>query len=257
MNKSLSMIALAVALGFAGSASAGYKIFSGIDNGGVTEVQRNPINSQAREVEFKALLTGVSTEDFEGRTGTSPLSLTFTGAGTATLQGSTGYVEEVDAGETNGAGRYSAPGGTKYWEVIAGVSGTFEIAFSGAISAFGFYGVDIGDFQGTAQVEVWKDTQRLDTLNVPAATSALANASILFFGLIGEGVADDFNRVRFVTTTGNEDRFAFDTMTIGSRAQLVCPPYCPPPVSVPTPGTLPLVALALLGLGVGVARRRA
>ena len=110
-------------------------------------------NATAAEALFLSNLSGgVGTQDFAGfSAGTgAPLALTFpgsTGSITATLSGS-GFVANVAPGTTNGAGRY-ATSGSQYWDT----SGSFSIAFSSPVSAFGFFGIDIGDFGGQVTVE--------------------------------------------------------------------------------------------------------
>jgi len=63
------------------------------------------------------------------------------GAGTATFTG-TGQIANVPSGD-NGFGRYPISG-NQYFDT----GSVFTITFSTAIAAFGFFGVDIGDFGG-------------------------------------------------------------------------------------------------------------
>src|SRR5690606_11018247 len=87
---------------------------------------------------FLAGLTGVGNEDFEGfSTGTAaPINLSFpgsSGAIGATLSGD-GRIQGSAS-----VGRF-ATSCTKYWDMSA----QFDLTFTTAISAFGFYGTDIG-----------------------------------------------------------------------------------------------------------------
>ena len=95
-----------------------------------------PTNSTIARNAFFGNLVGVGTETLEGFSANtpSPLAVSFGSAGTATLNGSF----NIQSGNDN-AGRY-AISGNNYWYAGAG---SFSIAFSAPVSAFGFYGVDI------------------------------------------------------------------------------------------------------------------
>jgi hypothetical protein len=116
-------------------------------------------NATAAEADFLSHLSGVGTEDFEGFTdgATAPLSIDFAAAGNATIYGS-GEIEAVPSG-TNGFGRYPTSG-DNYWEADQ----TFYIEFTQPIAAFGFYGTDIGDFNGQIVVELVNGGNRTYTL---------------------------------------------------------------------------------------------
>jgi len=135
-----------------GPASAAYVTFGEDLNNSATVPLASTPNSSAKSAQFQSLLIGVGTEDFEGiATGTvAPLGLTFPGAGMATLSGGSGVVAAVAPGTTNGFGRYSvpSPSSSKFWDVSAGGTGDFVVTFTSAVAAFGFWGIDIGDFGG-------------------------------------------------------------------------------------------------------------
>jgi hypothetical protein len=218
-------------------------------------------NSAAKRVAFLGGLEGVGNEDFEspGHTaGTvAPLALTFPGALTATLQGA-GCVDTTIAviGQCGATLVNSNPGrwatsGLQFWEVSSG--GTFQISFgSTPISAFGFYATDIGDFDNQLIIDLKATDDTVTSLTVGHSLNLPNSAnSLLFWGFIDTSVA--YKEIAFRNAGTGGDTFGFDDMVIGALSQ-VCPPGgC----QVPTPGTLPLAALALFGLGAGVARRRA
>jgi hypothetical protein len=225
-------------------ASAGYVTFFGEDlNSSASVPLASFPNASAARASFLASLIGVGTENFEGfADGTAaPLPLNFGAAGNATLSGGGGVINVVAPGSTDGNGRY-ATSGSHYWEVTAGGGDDFVVTFDmiGGVAAFGFYGIDIGDFGGTVTLTLANGLNTV--LNIPNTVGAggSTDGSVIFFGLIGTTVADLFTSVTFNTTTiGFGETFAFDDMTVGSLEQ----------VNIPEPGTFVLLGIALAGLG--------
>lgn len=243
---------LAVALGSAFTLSApahAYLTFFGEDfNGSNNTPLASFPNASGTRTSFLSNLVGVGTENFESQSGSAPLLLTFPGAGTANLTGG-GNVASVAPGGTNGFGRYGTSG-VRYWEVVAGGGGNFAIDFSSAIAAFGFHGIDIGDFSGTVQIRLTRQGGT-DTINVPHSAGSQMNGSVLYFGIIAQSAAEEFTKAEFLTSTGSGDVFGFDDMTIGSREQ-VCTGNCG---NVPEPGSLALLGGAMAALA-AIRRRR-
>lgn len=205
-------------------------------------------NASGAESDFLSNLVGVGTEDFEGfATGTGePLNLTFpgsTGNITATLSGGSGAVKFVPVGSTNGAGRYGTSG-TNFWEVAAGGSNNFQVEFDTAVGAFGFFGIDVGDFGGQLMLELSNGTIESFTVPNTVGNFGSTDGSVLFFGIVAEDASETFISVDFLTTTGQGDFFAFDDFTIGDIQQIQPPNPVPEPASV-----FGLLAFAAIGAG--------
>jgi hypothetical protein len=204
-------------------------------------------NASGAKSNFLSNLVGVGTEDFEGfATGTSrPLNLTFpgsTGNIIATLSGGGGKINSVPVGSTNGFGRYGTSG-TNFWEVAAGGSNYFQVDFDTAVGAFGFFGIDIGDFGGQLMLELSNGTIESFTVPNTVGRSGSTDGSVLFFGIVAEDPSETFMSVNFLTTTGGGDVFAFDDFTVGDIEQIQPNPV-PEPASV-----LGLLIFGVVGTG--------
>ena len=144
------VMVLVLVLGLSSMASAYQATFFGEDLGQGENTRLAAIpNASGARANFLSNLVGVGTEDFEGfTTGASlPQTLTFPSAGSATLSGSGMSISTVTTG-TNGVGRYPISGAN----YLEGSSSAFSVAFANPVAAFGFYGIDIGHFNGQVKV---------------------------------------------------------------------------------------------------------
>ncbi|MSV28166.1 MAG: PEP-CTERM sorting domain-containing protein [Bryobacterales bacterium] len=137
-----------------------------------------------------------------------------------------GVIATVPTG-TNGAGRYPTSG-DNFWNT----STSLVVTLSAPVAAFGFYGVDIGDFNG--QVTVTTDST---FYNVGNTLNGLGGA-VLFWGVID--TANPFSTITFGNTNSGTDVFGFDQMTVGDVQQVVAP--------FPEPSTWTLLGSALAGI---------
>jgi len=245
MLKTLVCSAVAIAaMALAASAShAAPVIFFGENLTPAGAVSGNPL---AARTAFLSNLSGVVSQGFESFNAgaIAPLSLSFTGSGATTLVANLSGAGQIvsNPGVIQGRFNTTAPG-TKWWDV----SGTFNIDFAGGseISAFGFYGTDMGDFEGEVNITL-TDINNVSTTLTVANTFNAPNASLLFWGFIDAG--NSYKRISFGNTAIGSDFFGFDDMVIGDRLQIVNP--------TPEPASLALVGLALLGLAASRRNKR-
>jgi hypothetical protein len=184
----------------------------------------------ARAAFLAALQGSIYSEPFSGYVvgDAAPLDILFTGSSgdiLATIQGD-GKIEA-----SNIAGRFNTSppdGGIEAWWRSNGAGGLFSIDFAQPIAAFGFYGTDVGDFNGRLIVTL-RDTQGADTVLPVAHTQPSPNAALLFWGFVDS--AKTYTRISFSNTSGlNNDVFGFDDMVIADSGQIV-PPPAPPSIA--------------------------
>jgi hypothetical protein len=233
-NQFLAATAVAAILGWAaGTAQAAPVTFFGEDLNptGNTPIP-TPLSDDARNSFFDNL-TGVSTETFEEfNNGDSNLNVTFPGSGiTANLSG--GTIQNFSS-----AGRFAISSPNYY----NAATSSFAINFTAPISAFGFYGTDIGDFGGVLSLTLTDIHGNMSSLVVPAAEgsggSSPESGSALYFGFFD--LTDQYTSVVF-NNTNTVDNFGFDNFSVGN-AQEVTP-------TVPEASTWLMMILGFAGLG--------
>lgn len=256
-----TLIALSLAsLGTLGAGSAfAYNTYTGEDaNGSSSTIPAITPNATGAQGDFLGSFGNNNqpgVETFEGQAvALGSITLGFGSGNTAvnaTLSSANGGVASVI---TPNDGRFSVPGGNKFWAASARTGGdTFTITFSGKVEAFGFFGIDIGDFGGNLSMELLDaaGNQMGSAFAVGGSlSSAASDGAVLYFGIVAQSESEWFRGIRFrlANSTANEDLFAFDSFTVVGAPQ-------PAGTNVPEPGSLALASLALLGLG--MARRRA
>jgi hypothetical protein len=223
------IVLLPLALALLSSVASAQTRYYGEDNTGSESTRATLVNALAARNAFLSQLVGVGTADFESG---SELLLAFPGAGTATL--STGYTREIPTG-TNDFGRYPTSGVT-YLETNANA---LTISFDQYIAAFGFYGIDLGDFNSQLTLRFYDGNTVVDTWTpyIPAGFECPNRycGSVKFIGTIS---AVSFNRVTF-TGTNTADSFGYDDMTIGTVEQVK---------PVPEPTSVVLLIAGFVGL---------
>jgi hypothetical protein len=194
-----------------------FQIFFGEDLGQGESIRLpSTPNANAAQSQFLSKLKNVGTEDFEGQTNgqTTPLTVTFPGSLsttiTATLSGD-GTVSNQPTG-TNGVGRYPTSG-DQYLET----SSELVLNLDTDVAAFGFKGIDIGDFGG--QVTLRLNGTLVKDLTVPNIING-PGGGVLFYGVISENENELFDEVVFGNTASGVDFFGFDDMTVGDLAQV-------------------------------------
>ena len=185
------------------------------------------------------------------------LPVTFAGSAgqsiLATLNGSAG--QQVVAGDD--AGRFNTTaGGDQYWRVNSSVNGSFSISFNRGISAFGFYGTDVGDFGGVLSLVLtpWSGGPDETLVVRPSTNGAATSGALLFYGFAD--MNSSYRRITFLSsgTTSDEDYFGFDDLVVADSGQIRVPT---PPTGMPEPGSLVLAGLALFAAGSASRYRKA
>lgn len=183
----------------------------------------NPVT--ARTAFLDALSGTVANYGFEDRINgdRAPFSFTFantSGSITATLTdpGSGSVVNGATSGRFN-----TTAAGTNYWKCNETAAGgnVLVLTFSPPISAFGFYGTDVGDFGGSLTLTVRNSSTLVSTpLSVGNAIGSSGSTSgcLLFYGFIDKTAT--YDRIVFTGNGSTSDFFGFDDLIAAVAAQV-------------------------------------
>ena len=256
-----ALAATLLALGAARGAQAVSLTFFGEDigsgDGTGIRLLSTPQADAAQASFLASLVSGFSTEGFDGFSPGTPLAalpaLTFSqpsGSVTATLTGPGFVAAELAPQTANASGQY--PISPHNYISTASAPATLaslalSLTFSQPQSAFGFYGVDIGDFNGQVALDFGLAAGGMLRVDVPH-TQAAPGGSALYFARIDTD--HPFTSVTFLSTTGL-DNLAFDNFTIASGSQVISSGLPTPGVGqpVPEPNTFILLGSGLMLVG--------
>jgi hypothetical protein len=194
----------------------------------------NPVpftNATTAQNSLFSNLNGVGTETFDALgVGTAAPSVSFGAIGTATLTG--GRVDDGTVVPIHSPvdGYYPFSGAQFLY-----AQDNFTVAFSTPISAFGFYGTDIGDHGGQLTLTLTDTNNVISILNIPhtLVSDGSTNGSNLYFGFYDTNTL--YKQIAFGTSAPNADGFTVDDMSVGFAA-------------TPLPAALPLFASGMGGV---------
>lgn len=165
-------------------------------------------NASAARASFAAQAAGANTDSLEELpNGLSvPFNLTFSSALKGMLTGGSGIIENFPSG-TDSFGRFPTSGN----QFLATDAAALTVTFNSPVTAFGFYGTDIGDFGGQLSLVFTFSGGGTSTVTVPHSlgdrTGSPQDGSVLFFGYIN--TTNPFTAVQFLDSSAS-DTFGFD-----------------------------------------------
>lgn len=197
----------------------GRTIFEAENNSAAETVTGTPVTKRAS---FMSFLTVSGAEDWESRTvlaNVHGMTSTVNGVGlthTFTNAGSNGKIR--NAVPSNG--RFNTTtSGAKWADFNTGTSpnvSVYRIAFGTPVSAFGFYGTDMGDFLGQMKVTLKLTGGSTVDINITHTING-NDGSLLFWGFI-----DQTNTYDYVEISGDlfGEGYGIDDIVVATAAQL-------------------------------------
>jgi hypothetical protein len=187
-------------------------------------------NATAAQNSLFSNLNGVGTETFDALgVGTTAPSVSFGAIGTATLTG--GRVDDGTISPIHSPvdGYYPFSGAQFLY-----AQDNFTVALSTPISAFGFYGTDIGDNGGQLTLTLTDINNVISILVIPhtLVSDGSTTGSNLYFGFYDQSAL--YKQIVFGTSAPNADGFGIDNLSIG--------------YATPLPAALPLFASGIGGV---------
>jgi hypothetical protein len=211
------------------------------------------------------LLGGYSTETFEIPASTNEVALPLTPysikGGTISPRAAAdwdGVIQNVKVKGGNFPGRFNT---TKAPAVVNGADGhwfettmSFTIDLSSASTAFGMYMTDLGDFNGSLDVDFCNGSNCINYAftSLATVTGTLGNGALSFLGYTNNTTA--FNRVQVNLHQNTSDPFTYDVVGFDD---LIVGNVKNPASTTPEPTSLALTGLALALAGHLARRRRA